>query len=236
MPQVAEGGEDIQPLIENWDAIVQVLETLVNSEITDLQKLQTIDMGVYLSTTGAKLGEQATALAKAFAEQQLPTDEFPGVPVDMVGGLVAGKVATVSRDGDTATIRIEGEDGETEDQELVRVDGKWLPKEMVEGWDEGMAESRAFLTTEMAPGLAAAKADVMPVLQMLDSSLGKILAAEDEQQFQAAVGGLMMNAMGLLGPMMGGGGPGAGDPFGPGAGGPPGGGDPFGGGADPFGG
>lgn len=241
MPQVAQAGDDYKSLIDNWDAIVAVLDTLVNSDITDLQKLQTIDLGVYLGTTGAQLGTQVTALAKAFGEQELPTDEFPGVPVDVVGPLAGGKFSTVAQDGDTATIRFEKKNGETEDMELIRIEGKWMPKEVVDSWDKEIAEAKAFLTTELAAGVTAAKADVLPAMKTFDGSIDKILAAQDEQQFQAAVGALIFNAMGLMGPIMGGGagGPGAPGavPFGPGGGDA----DPFGGGgddggADPFGG
>jgi hypothetical protein len=220
----------------NWDPVVDVLATLVNSEIADLQKLKTMDIGAFLNGTGRSIATQLAAIAKAAEAEGLSPDQFPGVPVDEMPmpNLSKAKITTVQSDGDTATIRID--DGEkVEEHEVVRVDGKWLPKEMVDGWPEAMAQAKLALTTNMPGALQQGKILILPMMQQLEIVLDQLLAAETQEAFDQVVKETMEQMMprgGEGGPMP----PGGGDPFGA----PPAGGaDPFGappaGNADPFG-
>lgn len=223
-PGLANAPVDGDTIDQNWDAVVDLLDTFVNSEITDLAKLKTFDVGVYIDGTGAKLSDKMVALAKVLDEQGVSADQaFPGVEI---GKVTDAKIETISVDGDTATVRITSPDGEVEEHEAVRVDGKWLPKEMVDGWAEGIAAAKSFLSTEMKPQLEQGKAFVLPMMKGVESIFDQLLAAATQEEFNKIVdeqiGQLLAGFMG--------GGPDAG---GPGPGGPAA--DPFGGGADPFG-
>ena len=149
-PALAQSPVDTTTMTENWDPMVGVLETIAASDLADLQKLKTLDVGVFLDGTGKKIAEQLAALAKAADDKKLSLTEFPGVPVDAMplAGIGNAKFSTVKIEGDTATLRIENE-GKTEDQEVVRVDGKWLPKKMVDQWSEQMQSAKTALTTQM---------------------------------------------------------------------------------------
>ena len=228
---------DQATIASNWDPVVDVLGTLVNSEIADLQKLKSIDVGEFLNSTGQLIASQLAALAKAVDEQNLSPDQFPGVPVDQmpIPNLSKAKITTLQQDGDTATIRID--DGEkVEDHEAVRVDGKWLPKEMVDGWPDAMVQAKAALTTKMPQMLQQGKMFILPMMKQFEGVMDQLLAAETQEAFDQIIEKTMQDAM----PQGGGGGPmppGGGDPFGA----PPdGNADPFGappaGNADPFGG
>ncbi|MBC8876760.1 MAG: hypothetical protein H8E44_45610 [Planctomycetes bacterium] len=233
-PAVAEAPVDADTITANWDTVVDLLDTIVNSEITDLEKLKTIDVGAFLSGSGKSIGDKVMAVAQALEGQDFSMAEFPGVEVDAAGlaKLKDAKISTLSVDGDTATVRIEKEGGEVEDIQMVHVEGKWLPKEMVDGWATGIGEAKAAMTAAMGEELKKNKQQVLMPMRMVGMVLDGILATQTQEEFNDAIDGIK----GMLTPEMEEGG-GDVDPFGGG-----GGADPFGGGAteeaaaDPFGG
>jgi hypothetical protein len=128
------------------------------------------------------------ALAKAADEKKLSQTDFPGVPVDAMplSGLATAKFSTVKIEGDTATLRVENE-GKTEDHEVVRVDGKWLPKEMVAQWQEKMQAAADALTKDMPERLAKNKMQIILPMQMVQGVLDQLLAAKTQQEFDQIV-------------------------------------------------
>jgi len=232
-PAVQQVPVDADTISKNWDPVVDLLDTIVNSELTDLEKLKTLDVGVFLSETGKTIVDKMMAVASALEDQEFSVTDFPGVEVDAAGlaGLQSAKISLLNSDGDAATVRIEKEDGEVEDVQMVRVEGKWLPKEMVDEWATGIAEAKTALSTEMGAQLREKKQEVLAPMTMVSMVLNGILATKTQDEFNQAID----NIMKMVNP---GGGPGGGgaDPFGGG-----GGADPFGGGgadeapADPFG-
>lgn len=183
-PALAQSPLDPKIAAENWDGLVGVLETITASELADLGKLKTLEVGTFLDGTGKKVADQLAALAKAADEKKMSLTDFPGVPVDAMplAGLAKAKFSTVKTDGDTATLRVENE-GKTEDQEVVRVDGKWLPKKMVDQWDGNMQAAKAALTTDMPERLQKSKMQIIMPMQMIQAVLDQLLAAKTQAEF-----------------------------------------------------
>ncbi|MCU0874706.1 MAG: SHD1 domain-containing protein [Pirellulaceae bacterium] len=187
-PALAASPVDTTAMIENWDPIVGVLETIAASDLADLEKLKTLDVGVFLDGTGKKIAEQLAALAKAADDKKLSLTEFPGVPVDAMplAGIGSAKFSTVKIEGDTATLRIEN-DGKTEEEEVVRVDGKWLPKKMVDQWSEQMQSAKTALTTQMPESLKKNKMAVVVPMQMILGVLDQLLATKTQAEFDQVI-------------------------------------------------
>lgn len=219
-PLLAQGPVNASAMADNWDPIVSILETLATSDLADLEKLKTLDLGAFLDGTGKQIAEQAAALARAAEGQPLELTEFPAMPVEAMplAGIASAKFSTVQIQGDSATLRIENEDG-TEDQEVVRVDGKWLPKEMVDKWSEQMETARTALTTTMPENLKKNKMQIVAPMQMIQAVLDQLLAAKTQEEFDQVIQQVMQMFMpqGLGEPPAGdapGDAPGGADPFG----------------------
>ena len=221
-PALAASPVDVTAMTENYDPLVGVLETLAGSELTDLQKLKTLDMAAFLDGTGKKVAGQLAAVAKAADDKKLDLNGFPGVPVEAMplANLGKAKFSTLKIAGDTATLRVENE-GETKDVEVVRVDGKWWPKEIADKWPQQMQAAKAALTTQMPEELKKNKMAAMMPMQMVVSVLDSLLAAKTQQEFDQVIQ-QVMQTFAPQGP----GGPPAGAPP---AGAPPAGGQPAGG-------
>lgn len=221
-PAVAPMLEQLAP---NYDKIVAVLKTIVASELLDLGKLKTLDLGAFLDGSGKQILEKLAALAKEAGQAGIGKESF-GVPVPELPDLKKVKFTTVSVDGDTAKLRVEEEGKDPQEHEALRVEGKWLPKEMAAGWPEGIAAGKAKLA-EMGPQLKQKKKDALGGITFGNMILAGLLAAKTQEEFNQAIDTLKN----LVGGAMGGGaGPGPGGPgsSGPPSGSPPPASDPFG--------
>ncbi len=191
-PALAQSPVDPKIAAENWDGLVEVLDTISSSELSDLEKLKTLEVGAFLDGTGQKVADQMAALAKAADEKKLTLADFPGVPVDAMplADIANAKFSTVKIEGDTATLRVDNE-GKTEDHEVVRVDGKWLPKEMVDSWPEKMQAAKDALTKDMPERLTKNKMQIMMPIQLVQGVLDQLLAAKTQQEFDQIVQQIM---------------------------------------------
>jgi hypothetical protein len=204
-PALAQSPVNAATMTENWDPLVGVLDTIATSDIADLEKLKTIEVGAFLDGTGKKVAEQLTALAKAADDKKLSLTDFPGVPVDAMplAGIAKAKFSTVKMEGDTATLRVDNE-GKTEDHEVVRVDGKWLPKQMVDQWSAQVQAGKTALTTQMPESLKKNKLQMILPMQMVSGVLDQLLAAKTQPEFDQVI----QQVMQTFAPQPAGGGPG----------------------------
>lgn len=164
--------------------IADFLEIIFSSALTDPQKLASLDIGAYLADVGPRVYKIFREL-----ESKSSTGQTEGKTI----------ITLVSSEGETARLSFQEPGEEAEEKDFVLVEGKWLPKEMVDGWDEQMAEVQG--TLEMA-ALQAQDEEMIAqqrmMLGMLDQSLDQMLAANSQEEFtnaaQALVGAVMMAA------------------------------------------
>lgn len=185
-PGLAAAPIDNNTISTNWDLVVDLLDTIAKSEITDLQKLKTLKVDAFLKGTGAEVSEKLVAITKVLDEQKVKLDDaFADANVAQFAN---AKISLVSVDGDNAVVKVENGDGESKEQALVRVDGKWLPKEMVDGWDEAIATMKTSLSTDMKAALQQNKQMVLlVVLQPINGVLDQLLAAQTQEEFNAVI-------------------------------------------------
>jgi hypothetical protein len=185
--------EQKDKLDANWQSLVDAVETLSNSDIKTLDGLKKVDPGAFLASTGNKL----FAIAKT-------SDPNAEKEIDKLKNF---KATVVKRDGDTATLKIEMDGKPAKEEVFKQVEGKWLPKAMVDDWDADMAKAKSKLADlKLSPEM---KPKVLEVIKLADTSLDRLLAAKDQETFnkemnelQGAIMGVVMSAM-----MGGGGGP-----------------------------
>lgn len=183
---------------DHWDQAMDALDTLLASEISTVEGLKTFDPAAFLAGTGTKLAAMAANAKPAGG---------PGPMGNLsLADLKAAKISTVKTDGDTATIAIAITGRPAEEIAMKRVDGKWLPADMVNGWSVNIGAAKASLEKM---NIAAQKPQAMMVLQMADGVLDQLLAAKDEAAFNAALGPIIGMALSQMGGGLGGAMPGA---------------------------
>ena len=209
-----EVGKALPPMSDALDA-------LVNSELTDLQKLKTFDFLKFASGDGKKIAEKMKVASEAAKDlQKLVPPGGPnaaGNPFADFSGAKASdvKIVVVKHEGDSAILKFEvkGKATPEGEKEWQRVDGKWLPKEVTDKWQNNIADAKQWISGEMKQKVQESKVQVGFFLAPINMTLDQLLAAQSQQQFDQVI----MNLMQQFG--AGPGGPGA--P--PGVPGPPGG-------------
>jgi hypothetical protein len=177
-------------LAKNWDGIVGLLETIVSSEISDLDKLKKADVGDFVGKTGGSLMKQIGVLSKV-----APDDPFNN---EFKAKISAATVKIVSSERDSATISIETPDEPSKEVKFVRVEGHWIPKEMADEWEDSISEARAGLAALDPAVMEGQKKMVLGVLDMVDATLGKLEGAKTADEFNLAITEGMTPIFGML--------------------------------------
>jgi hypothetical protein len=175
----------------DWEGIVEVIDLLATSELADLDELAKLDVEAFLNGTGERFVRQIAAASSLAPEGQV------GDYLTATESLRAVKATVVSRNGDQATVRIEqpGEDPRTEP--LVRVEGKWIPADLADGWKSQMAQARESLSKMSGEQMQQNKQAVLLQLSMVEAALDTLLAAQTADQFNAGIATIMGGVMGM---------------------------------------
>ena len=174
---------------KNWDGVVEIISIITTSELAKSENLKTLDVGKFLSGTGAKLMDKGFEIAKAAGQD--PTMALKGFQAEMV-----------KTEGDKATVKLTPPGGGSPSEEqFVKVEGKWIPAEMADEWKQEIERMKGQLGAIPAQ-MAEAKPMAMPMLTKVEETLDKLNAAKSQEEFDGA----------LLGAVAAFGGPGAGAP------------------------
>ncbi len=181
------------------------------------------DAKAYITGVGSVLGDVQTNVAtlpqlekldveKLFANLGPKIKEMNEVSARM-GILPPGNNMTewykvdaklVSSESDTASVEITKPDGKKENVDLVKVEGKWVPKAMADDWSKNMSEAMKGLEAmQIRP---EEKQQVMMITGMAGGFLDTFINAKTQAEFDAAVNGVLPLLGGML-PQPGGGAP-----------------------------
>lgn len=174
--------------IKNWDAVVQLFDIIVKSDIKTVDGLKNLDPEKFLGDTVAKLMAESKRIA-AVADKQAEVNKFEKMK--------EAKVTVVSSDDKTAKVKIEipGEQ-EVEELELTKVEDKWLPAKMVAEWSQTIKNGKEQIADIKIEGKDKVK--IMDGLTQVDAALDDLLAAKTQDDFNAAVGKTMGTVTGIM--------------------------------------
>ena len=196
-PFVAMAGVEPATLDKNWDSVVAALSALVNSDVSKIERLKKLDVQEFLSTTGADIMQHASSVAEAVPQANIK---------EQMANFKNAKFSVVKMDGDVATVKIDTpnlEPGQKDEVQLVKVEGKWILKDIADNWSEKMKEARQALADFDPDQIKENKEQIMAQIKVVDTQLNLLLSSKSADDFN---GKLMAMAM-MFG---GGGGPPAG--------------------------
>ena len=185
-------------IVGNWDTATVVLSTLVNSDLGNLKSLETIDWGQFMATTGAQLMQVAKEASAATEDNDYEEDFLAKVE-----GL---QIEVLENADGMAKLKITAPDEEPEEVEMTQVEGRWVPSDMAQDWDENVAEARAKLEKITPETIAQQKMQIMMMVGMAEAFVDQVAQAktseELDQMLQGLLGGLLGGAMGSPPPQM----------------------------------
>ena len=173
--------KDMDDVSANWDAFTELVAILLDSQLGTYQKAKNIDLGGLLAETGSNLmGKLATI--SALADEDKWQTEF-------VAKLKAVKIEEASTSGEESLLQVTDPDGKVEEQTWVKVEGKWIPKEVKDGWMANIAKAKERIATQSAEK-EQNKMGAILVLGMVEGVLDQLDKASTQEDFEAAIEGL----------------------------------------------
>ncbi|MCC5849164.1 MAG: hypothetical protein JJU29_13845 [Verrucomicrobia bacterium] len=188
MLEQVPGKEEIEA---NYGHLVNILGILAKSDLMDLEKMKSADLGRILSTTGKQLIAEAEKMDVEAAKDIGGIADFR----DMQSEMTNMKAELISEEGDEAVVRITGDGDHDDEVEFVRVEGKWIPKDLAEEWPQMIADAREGLQ-EIGQLSPQEKQQVMMGINMVNGVLDQMLAAETHEDMQNVIAGVMGMMMG----------------------------------------
>lgn len=173
--------EDKDKLSDDWDNFTELLDILLDSQLGSHDDAKNLDLGDLLADTGGDLMDKLAAISAL-----TPEDKWKN---EFVAKMNAVKVEEVSASGEETVLRITDPDGKVEEQTWVKVEDKWIPKDLQAGWKAGVAEAKAKIAEQEATK-AENKAGVLFVLNMVEGVLDQLDQAESQEEFEAALKGI----------------------------------------------
>ncbi len=171
---------DFEKAYSNFVAMFGIILT---SELVDLDRLRNTDVGALLAGSVSEMAKRLKAIAEEVPEASGAVD-----PLSLSGAEL------VSQDGDQAVVRVFDEDGSKE-VEFRRVEGKWLPADLVDDWPDQIAKMREQLKAVPAERSEESK-KYLQTLNSLEPALDQVLAADNSEDFNNAVQMLIGAVMG----------------------------------------
>ncbi|MFH1530679.1 MAG: hypothetical protein ABIK09_08110 [Pseudomonadota bacterium] len=142
----------------------------------------TFDLDKFVSEQGTVVAKGLLEMAKASGNAEV---------MDFFKLAASLKVETIEETADKAKLKITFGD-ETEEGELVKVDGYWIPEDMAKDWDE--IKGAAAEAKEAMAELTKNKAEIIATLKQIEPVLAQFEASGDLMAVMGAMGGGGMGA------------------------------------------
>ncbi len=161
---------DAREFQAHWDDIVGLCSALVNSELSDVERLKKFDGRAFLASTGAKVIGSLEMLSKSVKNSPF--------------GLLADvKVKLKSRNGEVAVITIEVPGQPPTDHEFALLEGKWCPRSWVESAPRLEALPPMIAGVLKSDLVAKRKEVFMQDLDLVEQGINDLLDAKTAKEF-----------------------------------------------------
>ena len=191
------GGDGGLPpeLTDNWDDILGVLDILTSGKMADIAWVQNPDVGSFLADEGAKI--MALSALERLIDKGMQEDQQSKGPKSLAEirtGLKNLEVEVISEAESEATLKLVSqsiiEGGESEEIKMVRMEERWLPKDMVDDWDaviKDIKETTPLGSLTEKKMTEEEKKQVMAMLDTVDQALDKAGQANTGQELMTSV-------------------------------------------------
>jgi hypothetical protein len=209
------GGTGASPeeMQQSLETMGKMLQTLVESDLGKHATAKGMDPGKFLDETGKDLFKLIAETSKL--------EEGDPWNTEIKTKLKDIKVEIVSQEDDTATISVSGmpdlpdideltaqlpgfDDSELPglsmlrngEQQVVKVEGKWIPKAMADEWKDNMSEASEMINNDLKNMLGPEEEkQVMNIMNAVQMGLAGAAKAKTQQELQMA---MMQAVMGAL--------------------------------------
>lgn len=176
--KLAAGKIDQAEFRTHWTKVVRLLELIAQSELSTSASLHTLDVGAFLQGSGRDIMAQLAELG-ALANDD-PFDVFRTMSVQQL---------TDSRG--VTTLRLAPSGGIPQSVDFIRVEGRWVPRDMADGWQEMVMQARAGLESMPIGRDHKGRMQARMFLSMVGSMIDQLAAADSQKKFDELIAGML---------------------------------------------
>ena len=160
----------------NWNISREILELLLETELGSFEEAKQLDLGKLLAEAGPEIMDLLAKVSKI--REGDPWEKSFVEPLRSV------KVESLEESHDAALLRVIGPDGEIEEQNWVKLKGKWIPQEVRDGWIENASKIRE--TIEASDEKRdQSNLEIAMILGMIDRVLDQLDQSSSQEEFEA---------------------------------------------------
>lgn len=180
---VQRSGADPESLDAVWEGVMHIADAVLASDLARLDAYRDLDVEAVLATTGSEVMGQLVGISYP---------EIPGQALaDWIDDLESAEVELFRHDGDTALVRVTRPNGIPMDLEMIRVEGRWLPIDLVERWPDAVVRARDRLDRLGSDEGQRTKMQVWIALGVAERFIDQIDEMERQEDFDATLGGFL---------------------------------------------
>lgn len=168
-----------------YEPMVDLVEAYLPNELLDQAQLKKGDLRPILDRYMTRVAQKAKAL-----EASVPKDS-PAYGMVKSANWESFQYDVESSSSNSATLVVKREGSPEQRLELVSIEGRWLPKQMVDGWDKNMGQAKQELGKLTPQAMAQAKQGMQMPMMMIGGAVNGFLQANDQASFDQAVGSVM---------------------------------------------
>ncbi|QDT25676.1 hypothetical protein [Gimesia panareensis] len=158
-----------------YDPSVDILTTLANSDLSSLEKLKTFDGGKFLASSGTKIAKDIATISDLMPQEE-------GKP-GFYEKLKQAKVTLISEKDDMAKIKIEVPGEGIQEEDMVKVEDKWIPKTLADNWKSKIDSARQNLDKLKPEDITAKKDQALAGFKAINATLAQLENAKTEKEF-----------------------------------------------------
>jgi len=170
---------DKKQMSESWGSFVAILEIIVKSELADLDKIRKLSIEKFLAGTVSSLMKKASEVSKLEKENKYNKE---------LDKLTRIKTSIIKTENEETTIKIEVPDKEPEVVVFIKVDNKWIPKDLAGQWKEKISEIKNELSEASEKITVEEKQKALGMMKSFDGILDQILAAKTKEDLEPIIG------------------------------------------------
>jgi len=180
---VRNSGADPESLDAVWEGVMHIADAVLASDLARLDAYRDLDVEAVLATTGREVMGHLAGISYPEIDGQ--------ALADWIDNLDSAEVEPVGRDGDTAMVRVTRPDGVPVDLEMIRVEGRWLPIDLVERWPDAVVRARTRLDRLGRDEGQRTKMQVWIALGVAERFIDQIDELESPEDFDTQFGGFL---------------------------------------------
>ncbi len=188
---------DKKLITESYDSIVTMLDTIASSDLGKIDELKKADVEKFLTGTAPKFGTQFNVMLK-LAEAGKPNDPETKKFREIMANLKSIKVTVVKAGATETTLKIEipNDTTPTKEDVFVKVEGKWIPKDMADGWADAIKQAKTQIAAVTPFVAKERKKDVLQTMAQVEQIITQLDNTKTEKEFNEAVAQLIAPFMG----------------------------------------